>query len=380
MSSQDLENQPADLRHSADGRIDTVEAETAQKHPYKTWFGAWFGSFYRRRQNQSVDSRVRAPDADNEAFEDENRRPTITLVENVSPQFRIGTNKLNAKDGYTTHSFNKVPRPVPVEDIFISPRTLITLRLIFRVTILLWAGYICIYSSMSSYLSLMTVMALVCQKFGIHRIGSVGIPTVQQLWSLHRYPQRIWVCHRSCYQPIANKPVQESIARFSLSRHRFIRFWWFIYLLISDISDFEQNLLNAWSQRPDGTLPTHDSEEDSSTRADRRTERSIVRSEPRNISSNGEVVEELNPYRSTQGQSDLDEQLVVNESISTSRGLVHIFVGHEHLSAPILLDDIVDSVFLEQLRMFYRFLKVKQGLVELIIPKILVRINCVKVS
>lgn len=45
-----------------------------------------------------------------------------------------------------------------------------------------------------------------------------------------------------------------------------------------------------------------------------------------------------------------------------------------------MFDDVLDSELLEQLRMFYRYLKIKRGLVEVIIPRSLVRITCVKVS
>lgn len=41
---------------------------------------------------------------------------------------------------------------------------------------------------------------------------------------------------------------------------------------------------------------------------------------------------------------------------------------------------MLDSALLEPLRMFYRYLKVKRGLVELVIPKSAVRINCIKVG
>jgi hypothetical protein len=57
-----------------------------------------------------------------------------------------------------------------------------------------------------------------------------------------------------------------------------------------------------------------------------------------------------------------------------------IFVGDEKLSIPQLKDDELDRVRLQHLRMFYELLKLRRGLVEIIVPMLLVRIDWVKVS
>jgi hypothetical protein len=156
MSGQDPENQPADSSQQADAHRDAHHAEVAQTHLDDSLFLIWFRSF---RQHT---------------------------------EFRKA--KLEPKDGYTTHSFNSLKRPLPVEDFLFSARTLITLRLICQGIILSCAGYIFINISMGLGWWLFTLAALAFQLLGIHGVGGVGIPTVQQLWSFDRYPQRFWVC------------------------------------------------------------------------------------------------------------------------------------------------------------------------------------------
>jgi hypothetical protein len=57
-----------------------------------------------------------------------------------------------------------------------------------------------------------------------------------------------------------------------------------------------------------------------------------------------------------------------------------IFVGDEELSIPWLEGDELDRPRLEHLRMFYLLLKLRRGLLEVIVPRTLVRIEWVKVS
>ena len=71
---------------------------------------------------------------------------------------------------------------------------------------------------------------------------------------------------------------------------------------------------------------------------------------------------------------------MVNGAISKSLGLVLVFVENERLNVPILSDNMIDSALLEQLRIFCRYLKVEQGLVELIMSRSHVGIDCVKVG
>ena len=74
------------------------------------------------------------------------------------------------------------------------------------------------------------------------------------------------------------------------------------------------------------------------------------------------------------------EQNTADTESSKPRDLLIVYVENEHLKIPILSDDLTDSSLLEQFRMFYRYLKLKRGLVELIIPRTLVRIDCITVS
>ena len=117
-----------------------------------------------------------------------------------------------------------------------------------------------------------------------------------------------------------------------------------MYLLISDMSDFDDNFREAWSQR--------------------RT------TEP---SPNDNLEQEPRHFDGADGQ-------IVNRSAVSSRRKLSIFVESRHLDIAVLYDGMNDTALLEQLQMFYRYLKIKRGLVELIIPTKLVKINCVKVS
>jgi hypothetical protein len=57
-----------------------------------------------------------------------------------------------------------------------------------------------------------------------------------------------------------------------------------------------------------------------------------------------------------------------------------IFLGDERLIIPTLKGDDKDRTLLMHLKMFYRLLKIRRGFPELILPKLLIRIDWVKVS
>jgi len=96
-----------------------------------------------------------------------------------------------------------------------------------------------------------------------------------------------------------------------------IRFWWFWYLLSSDSADFKHNFTTAWSQK--------------------------------------------------ESEKPLDTFLFVDESWI----LVPLRFSEEPAS---------DRKTIQQLKLFYRLLKVSNGLAELLIPKRLEEIIAVKVS
>jgi hypothetical protein len=56
-----------------------------------------------------------------------------------------------------------------------------------------------------------------------------------------------------------------------------------------------------------------------------------------------------------------------------------IFVDNDTLEIDIHCTDKRDAEVFKQLKMFYRYLKVRRGFTEIIIPKKLVRIDCVQV-
>jgi hypothetical protein len=111
--------------------------------------------------------------------------------------------------------------------------------------------------------------------------------------------------------------------------------WWTIYLLVSDIDEFEQNFINAWRVR---TIHLY--------------------------------------WRETPEAVESDEQYV---DVKYYPGLLTIFIGDEYLKIP-MYRTADDKEVLEQLKMWYKYFKIKRGLLELIIPRSLSRIDCVKVK
>jgi hypothetical protein len=145
MLEQDLEDQPADSSQQADACDDTHQAEVAQTHLDDFRFMTWLRSFCQHKQDQSADSRGKVSSAGGGPCEDEAGRSTGILAEMraLIPRYA---------------KFKKVTR------------------------------------IMSSGWWLVTLVALAFQRKGVHGVGRVGVPTVQQLWSFDRYPQRFWVC------------------------------------------------------------------------------------------------------------------------------------------------------------------------------------------
>lgn len=116
----------------------------------------------------------------------------------------------------------------------------------------------------------------------------------------------------------SQKPVKPRKRRESrqdvLSWHQErVRFWWLLYFLVADSSDFHQNYMNAWISR------------DKSPR------------------------------------------------------VLKVVLGRQYLDMPLPPDNVDDSVVFAWLNMFYRYLKLRKGVLEIIIPKELVRIDCVEV-
>ena len=99
-------------------------------------------------------------------------------------------------------------------------------------------------------------------------------------------------------------------------------------MLISSPRDFEQNFLSAWRQR-------------------------------------------------TSNLQGVRDDASANESVANRPGDLPVFLENEQLKIPILNDDITPEELLTDIRMFYKYLKFKRGLVELVVPRELVQINCV---
>ena len=164
--------------------------------------------------------------------------------------------------------------------------------------------------------------------------------------------------------------------------------WWCVYLIISDISDFEQNFLNAWNQRPNGNPTSHNSDEERPAQTNENTEIIHTNLHLDNIPNNEVTPEASNVNESIQPsvnngeqhEGEVSESTIVDRPIPSPKGSVLMYVENEHLNVPILSNDMSDSALLEQLNMFYEYLRVKRGLVEVIVPRYLLRIDCVEVG
>ncbi|KAF2430613.1 hypothetical protein EJ08DRAFT_649430 [Tothia fuscella] len=243
--------------------------------------------------------------------------------------------KLEPEDGYTTYSFNSLSKPLAVEDPFLGSRVLIASRLIFRGLVLIWAfqGLLSAVTleGFGVLIWLLTPIAFMLGRKKIYQIRGVAVPTLKNLWSFYKYPQWFW----------------EKVGTRILLRSRTSRIWWIVYLLISDLNEFEQNFLNAWMLQDvhitasDATAQSADEEESNA-----------------GVRVNTEIgCRSLRP-----------------------RTPVLIYVHEEPLEIPILFQDISNTELLKQLKMFYRYLKIKRGLAELVIPRKLMKIDCVEVD
>lgn len=143
--------------------------------------------------------------------------------------------------------------------------------------------------------------------------------------------------------------------------------WWSYYLLIADLADFEQNFLNAWrSHEIQKESPENEETEEAGfwilISYFKRSERASKASTRRRTS-------EVSAHTSNGDGSDQP----------VARNDVWLFVENEQVKVPLLLGGVDDSHLFKELRMFYRYMQVRRGLVELVIPRKLTRMDCVMV-
>lgn len=146
------------------------------------------------------------------------------------------------------------------------------------------------------------------------------------------------------------------------------------------MSDFEQNFLNAWSQQIAVSLSPQNAADVSRARMETTREKRTRDSRPNDTLDNDVRPKELSMNHSSRLHSEGIEPARFDGSISGFRDPLPVIVENEFLQVPLRVDDIVSPPQLKQLRMFYRYLKVKRGLAEVIIPRRLVQIDCVKVD
>ena len=172
------------------------------------------------------------------------------------------------------------------------------------------------------------------------------------------------------------------------------RFWWLIYLLISDSSEFKQNFLNAWTQRNKAIQPSNLSHEGFSGQLGTSIKKKRLDADAWEITEDhSDAVVDSTSQNSrdiTQNRGDADVDMLsqnnltensYSQKLPTSENLsIVIYIGNQSLNVPVLFRTLTDSALLAQLRMFYRYMKLQRGLVELILPRNLVRIDSVKVS
>jgi hypothetical protein len=97
------------------------------------------------------------------------------------------------KDGYSSHLFDRLEKPLPIKDIFFRTKLLICARGIFQGSIIWSITYYFIVFSLGVPIIFAALLLLPFQLKGICRVGPVPIPSLLQLLSLHRWPQWAWV-------------------------------------------------------------------------------------------------------------------------------------------------------------------------------------------
>jgi len=160
-----------------------------------------------------------------------------------------------------------------------------------------------------------------------------------------------------------------------------------MYLLVADIADFEQNFLNAWRRRElADDDPVHieaegekNAGEDQSGERDRPRKTTVSSGRQKSFRSSEHASDAAEDHRLPESQPDSEAEANGVDG-SLLRRNVFIFVENEQLEVPLLLEGMNDSQLFKQLRMFYRYMKVKRGLVELVVPRKLVRVDCVTVE
>ena len=201
MLREDVESQPTiQLSEKAQEQIradippDENDAESAQKSDEPRQFKSSHRLFCTNKRNKSLMKRSEV--SGNSVKRPPEKSETVQDIWVFFKSSHFERERPMLKDGYTTHSFNRLPRPLPVDDVFFIPRTLTVLRLLFLLAWNLICVTIIYYSWL--YLLLAIAAAIAAQWFGIHGISIgdmlfLGFPTVKQVWSPQRYPQRIWV-------------------------------------------------------------------------------------------------------------------------------------------------------------------------------------------
>jgi hypothetical protein len=192
----------------ADAHRHAPPAERAGNPAGASLYARWVGSVLHQGHKESEGTQVIAGSEASEA--DDGRHPgkVAKMRAFIRQTFKLRKTKLpEANHGYTADSFDYVSKPLPVEDIFISARTLNFLRMVYRGIGLLIGLYALSAFMLFGTIWVLTVLVLICQWKKVRGIGNLDIPTVRQLWSFHRYPQWCWVSQLKLFMMISNKRV-----------------------------------------------------------------------------------------------------------------------------------------------------------------------------
>ncbi|KPI35264.1 uncharacterized protein AB675_3801 [Cyphellophora attinorum] len=224
-------------------------------------------------------------------------------------------------NGYTIVFLNELPQPVPVKDRFLfGPRSLVLLRLLYRNT---YAFYVVLVATYPSFFGAMVVVALIL-KF------AVSLSSEREGFGLSvflRHPTLMMTKNWTQF-------LWEMLAWLILVKLGLVRFWWTIYFVVADMADFEHNLLNAWRRHDTPSTP---------------------------------IGSRIGSDMRTHVQSPK-----VRESMS-------LFLGNDHLSAPIFADGYMTfRTAIDELRMFFNYMRMRRGLAEVAVPYRLIRLDIVE--
>lgn len=145
---------------------------------------------------------------------------------------------------FSSSAFDRLPQPVAVVDVFFGSWWLVSaLRTATRLVVIWLSGFLLWTQSFDVSVAMITVVVIYLVRWRLLKAGrnfipftAIPIPGKRELFKvIFRSTQKIW----------------ERVAAKALLRRYTVlcKIWWFVYLLITPMTEFRQNYMAAWRQR-----------------------------------------------------------------------------------------------------------------------------------